>query len=86
MIRTQGKDPDAPTTEGPSKPTDVPIVDAADARRKQFETLRALAALRQIRVYGLKSGYLASLGGGWCREVPDLRALAELLRRCGVAL
>ena len=57
-----------------------PGVDQDDRR---FATLAALAAPSGIAIHELTAGYLLCRWGR-CRELPDLRAVAALLRQIGV--
>ena len=69
---------DATTTapEAPAQPVD-----------KTLERLRALAALRGLRVHALdvNGGFVVIDGRGWAgRALPDLHAVAQALRALGV--
>ena len=60
------------------------IVGENGAARKQFETLRAEAALAGYEVLALPDGRYLACRWGWCRLHRSLRHLAEFLRRKGV--
>ncbi|MDE1947400.1 MAG: hypothetical protein KGL43_24835 [Burkholderiales bacterium] len=58
----------------------------ASRLQKEFATARAHAARVGCSLYELSSGgYLVSRWG-WAREVPDLRAVGDMLRRIGAAV
>ena len=61
--------------------TDNDIVGQADADRKRFATAAALAAQAGCTLHELSSG--GYLLGRWsmCKELPDLNAVHQLLRR-----
>ena len=55
-----------------------------DADRKEFETMRAKAALARCALHQLSSGGYLICMGGLAREVPDLRQVAAVLAQMGV--
>jgi hypothetical protein len=51
--------------------------------RKAFENTRALAAFKRCTLYELASGGFLLCQAGVARELPDLRAVGDLLRQIG---
>ena len=60
------------------------IVSDLDASRKGFLTLQARAALAGIGLHELASGAFFVARWNLAREVPNLSAAADLLKRMGV--
>ena len=57
----------------------------ADPADKQYQTVRAIAARAGVELYELAEGGYLLTRWNMHRELPDLRAVVELLRRMGVA-
>lgn len=87
----RGGDDDAPNDEGPTvaaatppdQTPDAAIVAQATDERKEFETMRARAALARCTLHQLSSGGFLLCMGGLAREVPDLRQVGAVLAQMG---
>lgn len=60
------------------------IVDALSSERKELARLQALAALHKMTLHELSAGSYLLTRWHLCRELPDLRAVAAMLRQMGV--
>lgn len=73
-----------PASQGTKEASSTPIVADLDGDRKAFVTLQARAALLGYELIALgASTYMLSRWGLTTRELPDLRTVAEMLRRIG---
>ena len=82
MTAPEVRTPGGNRADAQQETTDRPIV--PEAERKRFETMRAAAALSGVQVYRLGDGSYLLTRWNMHRELPDLDAVAGLLRRMGV--
>ena len=68
--------------KGQAKSDDAIVAQAPD-ERKEFETMRARAALARCTLHQLSSGGYLLCMGGLAREVPDLRQVGAVLAQMG---
>lgn len=59
--------------------------DKRDSATKAFATARAVAALAGFGLHQLEDGSFLLTRWGWCRELPSLREVGDMLRRIGGA-
>ena len=83
MSRPQMEAPDAAATGSGAghRTKDIEIIGVAEADRKAVDNARALAACDGFGLYELAAGGFLLARAGMTRELPDVRAVLNLLQQ-----